>query len=181
VAADEEGGAVSWAEGYVEVRERMAWFFERYPEGSLQSEILPSPIEGVVVVRAYAYRHPDDPRPGVGIASEPVPGKTPYTRDSELMNAETSAWGRALAAIGAPTRDHVASANEVRARRPAEVVGEGTEAGQRTGGGDRHEGDRDTTPAAPSSSGCPTCGEPWGPRTTSSGKRLCVRGHVERA
>jgi hypothetical protein len=63
---------------------------------------------------------------------------------------------------------------------PAEVEGEGAEAGQRTGGGGRLEGERTTAPAAPSSSGCPTCGESWGPRTTSSGKRLCVRGHVER-
>jgi hypothetical protein len=37
--------------------------------------------------------------------------------EGSLMNAETSAWGRALAAIGIRVHDSVASANEVRARR----------------------------------------------------------------
>ncbi|HEY7821467.1 MAG TPA: hypothetical protein VIG24_01465, partial [Acidimicrobiia bacterium] len=63
---------------------------------------------------ACAYRTPDDPAPGVGLAWEPVPGRTPYTRGSELMVAETSAWGRALAAIGIATNKSVASAEEVR-------------------------------------------------------------------
>jgi hypothetical protein len=51
------------------------------------------------------------------MAWEPVPGKTPYTRGSELMVAETSAWGRALAAIGIATNKSVASAEEVRSAR----------------------------------------------------------------
>ena len=101
---------------YKEVSERIRDFRERYPDGCLQSEILASPVAGFVVVAARAYRTPDDPRPGVGLAWEPVPGKTPYTKDSELMNAETSAWGRAIIAVGASDAKHVASADEVRAR-----------------------------------------------------------------
>lgn len=27
---------------------------------------------------------------------------------------------------------------------------------------------------------CPICGKEWGPNTTSTGKRVCVQGHVER-
>jgi len=100
---------------YVEVPERMVWFFEHYPDGSLQSEVIEH-TEHLIMVRALAYRTPQDERPGMGLASEVVPGKTTFTADSEAMNAETSAWGRALAAIGAPTRGHVASAQEVRAR-----------------------------------------------------------------
>jgi len=54
------------------------------------------------------------------LASEPVPGKTNFTRDSELMNAETSAWGRALIAVGAAdAKRGIASANEVRNRQQA--------------------------------------------------------------
>jgi hypothetical protein len=100
---------------YVDVPARMAWFFERYPQGSLQSEVLIWPVDGlsIIVVKAYAHRAPDDEQPGQGLASEVYPGTTPYTKGSELMNAETSAWGRALAAIGAPTKGHVASAEEV--------------------------------------------------------------------
>lgn len=104
--------------GYKEVSERIQDFRAAHPEGSLQAEIVPSPFEGFVCVKAYAYRTPDDPRPGVGLAWEPVPGKTNFTRDSELMNAETSAWGRAIIAVGASDAKHgIASANEVRNRQ----------------------------------------------------------------
>ena len=72
----------------------------------------------IIVAKAYAYRTPDDPRPGIGHAQESFPGKTPYTRDSELMNAETSAWGRSIVAVlAADTRRGVASRDEVAARR----------------------------------------------------------------
>lgn len=101
---------------YVDVPERMAWFFEHYPEGSLQCEVLVGPDQGgpIIMVKASAYRDRTDLYPGTGLASEVFPGVTPYTKGSELMNAETSAWGRALAAVGAPTRGHVASSDEVR-------------------------------------------------------------------
>lgn len=102
-------------EDYVEVHQRITKFKEQFPEGSLQSEIVES-TPAVLIVKAYAYRTPDDRRPGIGHASEPVPGQTPYTKDSELMNGETSAWGRALAALGIEVNRGIASGNEVRAR-----------------------------------------------------------------
>lgn len=105
-------------DNYVEVHERIAAFYEKHPEGSLQSayEVVTLNDAAVIVVKAKAYRTPDDQRPGIGLASEPVPGKTPYTKDSELMNAETSAWGRAIASLGFEVHKGIASANEVRAR-----------------------------------------------------------------
>lgn len=107
--------------GYVEVNERLVEWREKYPDGSLQSDIVPSPFEGFICVKARAFRTPDDQRPGEGLAWEPVPGKTNFTRDSELMNAETSAWGRALIAVGAAdAKRGIASANEVRSRQGAE-------------------------------------------------------------
>lgn len=113
-------------DNYVEVHDRIAAFSEKHPEGSLQSKWRVQEIGGstLIVVEARAYRTPDDPRPGVGLASEPVPGKTPYTKDSELMNAETSAWGRAIAALGFEVRRGVASKNEVQAKTatPVETV-----------------------------------------------------------
>jgi hypothetical protein len=101
---------------YVDVDERLRWFFEKFPEGSLQSEVLHLPTKDlpILVVKAYAYRSMADMNPAHGLASEVYPGTTPYTKGSELMNAESSAWGRALAAIGAPTKGHVASRNEVK-------------------------------------------------------------------
>jgi hypothetical protein len=111
-----------WADDYVPVNVRIAQFIAKYPEGSLQPVDPANPytvIEGKgesswIVYGAAAYRSPDDTRPGIGYAWEPVPGKTPYTRGSELMVAETSAWGRAIAALGIATNRSVASADEVR-------------------------------------------------------------------
>jgi len=106
---------------YVPVNERIQLFIAKYPEGSLRPLWPDEPYrvlgEGEtkwLVYGAAAYRYPDDPAPGVGLAWEPVPGKTPYTRGSELMVAESSAWGRALAALGIATSRSIASADEVR-------------------------------------------------------------------
>jgi len=101
---------------YVDVAERIRIAKELYPELSLQSEwtydVLGDQLH--IIVKAYAYRTPDDQRPGFGLAWEIYPGKTPYTKGSELMVCETSAWGRALAALGIEVRK-VASKQEVQA------------------------------------------------------------------
>lgn len=115
-------------DSYVDVASRMSQFFAKHPDGALQPVDPARPFEvktigdkAFVVYTAAAYRTPDDPRPGIGVAWEPFPGRTPYTRDSEVMNAETSAWGRAILAVGAAdTRKGVASAEEVRNRREDE-------------------------------------------------------------
>lgn len=108
---------------YVDVNERIQQFYAKYPEGGLTSELRPVTDETGALIgwlcEALAWRHPDDKIPARGHAFEPVPGKTPYTKDSEAMNAETSAWGRAIVALGFATK-HLASANEVQARTGAE-------------------------------------------------------------
>lgn len=118
---------------YVDVATRIAEFRARYPEGSLSPWDPAKPYEIVsatgvskdgreftatlVVVVAAAYREPGDACPGVGMAWEVFPGRTPYTLGSELMNAETSAWGRAIIAVGAAdSRAGIASREEVRNR-----------------------------------------------------------------
>jgi hypothetical protein len=109
---------------YIDVAERIRLFREKHPEGSLQPANLDKPFDMVtlgdktfLVYIAAAYRTPDDIRPGIGAAWEPFPGRTPYTKDSELMVAETSAWGRAIMAVLAADSKRVASLDEVRARK----------------------------------------------------------------
>lgn len=112
-------GDPSWLSDYVDVAERIAAFHESWPEGSLQTlhwEITEAGDRLFVVYRAAAYRHPEDTRPGHGTAWEPFPGTSNYTRDSELMNAETAAWGRAIVAIGITASRKLASRQEVQAR-----------------------------------------------------------------
>lgn len=105
---------------YIDVAERIREFRDKYPDGTLQRldwEIRDVGGKLFVVYTAAAYRTPDDTRPGIGTAWEPFPGPTNFTRDSELMNAETSAWGRAIVAAGAADAKRVASANEVANRQ----------------------------------------------------------------
>jgi len=106
-------------DGYVEVSERIEQFYKKYPMGSLRCKEWSVETAGdqtFFVYVAQAFRNPDDEAPAEGIAWEPVPGKTNFTRDSEAMNCETSAWGRAIAALGFEVKRGIASANEVRAR-----------------------------------------------------------------
>jgi hypothetical protein len=97
---------------YVPVHERIAAFYARFPDGSLQSEVVVH-TDNMIAMVARAYRTPDDIRPGIGHSSIEVPGRTPYTRGSEMENCETSAWGRAIAALGFEIKRGIASAEEV--------------------------------------------------------------------
>lgn len=119
------GGGGFNLDNYVDVAERIAELREKHPNASLRPALLERPysIETIgaqtfIVYTAACYRAPDDPCPGIGTAWEPVPGLTPYTKNSELQNAETSAWGRAIvAALVADTRrGGVSSREEVRNR-----------------------------------------------------------------
>jgi hypothetical protein len=116
---------------YIDVATRIADFRARYPDGYLApaDRTIPYRIETVtgtdkdgreitqtfIAYIAAAYREPGDPYPGIGSAWEVFPGRTSFTRGSELMNAETSAWGRAIIALGASdSKAGIASREEVR-------------------------------------------------------------------
>lgn len=106
---------------YIDVASRIVEFRTKYPEGSLVQHDLEFLRDFAgkdwVVYTAAAYRTPDDLQPGIGTAWEPVPGPTRFTRDSEVQNAETAAWGRAMvAALAVDTKQGVASQEEVRNR-----------------------------------------------------------------
>jgi len=107
---------------YIDVAARIVEFRNKYPEGSLVQHELQFLRDFAgkdwVVFTAAAYRSPSDTMPGIGTAWEPVPGPTQFTRDSEVQNAETAAWGRAMvAALAVDTKKGIASAEEVRNRQ----------------------------------------------------------------
>ena len=104
---------------YVPVNARIEEFYERYPEGSIQTEIV-THTDALVVVKAWAYRTPDDLRPCTAHSQLAIPGRTNFTRDSEVENAETSAVGRALAMLGFAVKEGMASREEVRNKSGAE-------------------------------------------------------------
>jgi len=106
---------------YIDVATRIVEFREKFPQGSLQQvkyEFVVVNNKSWIVYTAAAYRTPDDERPGIGTAWEPIPGPTNFTRDSEVQNAETAAWGRAMvAALAVDTKKGIASSEEVRNRQ----------------------------------------------------------------
>jgi hypothetical protein len=47
-----------------------------------------------------------------------LPGQTPYTKGSEIENVETSAWGRAIGALGILIDRSIATVNEIEDKKP---------------------------------------------------------------
>lgn len=101
---------------YVDVPHRLKMLADKFPDVRIvESE----PVVRVVGDRTFievkvtAWRSPDDQHPAVAFCWEPFPGDTPYTRDSEQMNAATSALGRLVAVMLPGAFAKLASTNEV--------------------------------------------------------------------
>ena len=113
---------------YVDVPTRFAMALERWPELRIienRPEIITIADKTFISVTMQAWRTPDDPVPAQATCFEPFPGKTSFTRDSEQMNASTSALGRVLGLMMS-FGPKMASAEEVRNRQetsaPATLV-----------------------------------------------------------
>ena len=107
-------------DGYITVNERLAMALKQYPELRIveeQPEVRTIDNISYIEVCVTVYRDTDDPLPAIARAWEPWPGKTPFVRDSEMMNASTSALGRALGFMGFGLGKSIASADEVQLRR----------------------------------------------------------------
>lgn len=117
--------------GYVTVAERIQKFYAAHPDGRILAstpEVIEMGQSTYLQVRASVLRDPEDRCPVVATAWEPYPGKTPYTKESEAMNAETSAVGRALALAGIEVQRDIASADEVKNRGERQQHEEAAEA-----------------------------------------------------
>jgi hypothetical protein len=105
---------MAFAQDYVEVADRIAEWYAKYPEGRITTELIEM-SESRAVMKAYVFRDFNPEPVGVGHSYLAIPGSTPFTKGSELENAETSAVGRALVMAGIPSKN-VASANEIRSK-----------------------------------------------------------------
>ena len=106
---------------YTTVNDRLLELFAKYPDARIQNSV-PTVVQfdgrEWWLITTTIYRDPTDEIPVRASAAEPK-GTTPYTRDSEMMNAETSAIGRAIllvGGIGIKPGGGMASLNEVRNR-----------------------------------------------------------------
>lgn len=102
-------------DSYIAVNERIIEFYKRYPEGSIQTEIL-SNIDGQVIMMAHAFRDREDKIPCTGLAMEKA-GSSFINKGSHIENCETSAVGRALAMMGFEVKKNIASKEEVQTAR----------------------------------------------------------------
>lgn len=98
---------------YVQVSDRILYFNETYPNGSITTQLLSKPEDVRVVVQATVV--PDIKnavRFFTGLAQEVV-GEGYINKTSALENAETSAVGRALALMGIGVIESIASVDEI--------------------------------------------------------------------
>lgn len=112
-------------DGYIDVPSRLRAALAKHPDLRVLEqipEIVTINERTFIQSTVQVYRDPDDPLPTAGTAWEPFPGQTPFTRNSEMMNAATSALGRALGYMGFGLDGSIASANEVRNRQEERVA-----------------------------------------------------------
>lgn len=90
-------------DNYVDVPTRLSLALQTYRDLRV-TESLPTIVQvgdaQFVQVTCTVWRTPDDPIPCQASAWEPIPGRSAFTKDSEMMNASTSALGRALGLMG---------------------------------------------------------------------------------
>lgn len=99
---------------YVEVNVRIERFWQKYPNGRIQTEITLLPSEPQeVLIKADVYRDIADEVPSATGHAHEVKGSSYINKTSFIENGETSAVGRALAVLGFEIKKSVASKEEV--------------------------------------------------------------------
>ena len=97
---------------YETVEDRLAKFWEKYPDGRISTEIIEA-LPQRFIVKAYLYRTEVDAHAWTtGLAFELVTDRG-VNSTSALENCETSAIGRALANAGFATKGKRASREEM--------------------------------------------------------------------
>ena len=95
---------------YVLVADRVLYFNEIYPEGSITTELVSTPDADLVVIKATIK--PNEKQTFTGY-SQATWGEGYINKTSALENAETSAVGRALAFMGIGVIESIASIDEI--------------------------------------------------------------------
>jgi hypothetical protein len=106
---------VDYLKNYIEVKDRIQMFYDKYPEGTLHFQykgVLEFNGETFIYGEAFAYPERDKMAYASGWAWERVPARG-FAKGAEMMTLETSAWGRAIAALGIAVTKGIASREEV--------------------------------------------------------------------
>ncbi len=84
---------------YQTVQERIDLFWSAFPEGRLNLEIV-SMTDAQVVMKAEVFLNKDDSFPAAVDYAEERLGSSPVNKTSFVENCATSAYGRAISALG---------------------------------------------------------------------------------
>jgi hypothetical protein len=170
---------------YVDVATRIRQLREKHPEAVLRPANPAEPFRIVeiggrefIIYTAACYRSPSDPMPAIAVAAEPVIGASAFTRNSEVMNAETSAWGRAIMAALAVDEPHIASRDEVQNRRNDETQ-KLVEQTVREVFPEAHTVERETHPAAQQPDGARKLAAVASVKQTNLIKKLCRERQID--
>jgi hypothetical protein len=103
-------------EDYVDVKTRVAEFYQKYPTGRIISTIIDHAREAgymFVLMKTEVFRYHDEPLPAsTGHAFE-INASGPINKTSHVENCETSAVGRALALLNLGIGHSIASREEI--------------------------------------------------------------------
>lgn len=99
---------------YVLVSDRILYFNETYPNGSIQTQMVDAMGDETIVIKALVTPDVENANRVFTGYSQAVIGQGMVNKTAALENAETSAVGRALAMMGIGVIDSVASVDEMR-------------------------------------------------------------------
>lgn len=98
---------------YVLVSDRVIYFNETYPNGSITTKLVSDPESELVVVKATVTPDVDVPTRTFSDYSQAIKGDGMVNKTAALENASTSAVGRSLAYMGIGVIDSIASVDEI--------------------------------------------------------------------
>lgn len=98
---------------YVQVKDRIIAFNENYPTGSITTDLVSSPDQKLIIIKAVVTPDVAKPERKFTGYSQAIHGGQGVNATAALENAETSAVGRALGMMGIGVLDSVASADEI--------------------------------------------------------------------
>jgi hypothetical protein len=98
---------------YVLVSDRVLYFNENYPDGSISTELISQATDDMVVIKATVLPDSSNPHRVFTGYSQATWGDGYINKTSALENCETSSVGRALGFMGIGVIDSIASVDEI--------------------------------------------------------------------
>lgn len=109
---------------YVLVSDRVIFFNEKYPNGSIQTQLVDG-FEDKVCIKAIVTPDVEKPTRVFTGYSQAAWGQGFVNKTAALENAETSAVGRALAMMSIGVLDSIASVDEIHKAKEADWIEDG--------------------------------------------------------